>query len=75
MPWSNLAWLARGGGHTPSRAGGDLCPRLAAKTARPKEDNLPCVDLYGMSEAQLERLHAGLAESAAMDKHRPRGGG
>jgi hypothetical protein len=35
---------------------------------RPRQDNPPGVDLDAMSEAQLERLHAGLVELAAMDE-------
>jgi hypothetical protein len=34
---------------------------------RPRQDNAPGVDLDGMSEAQLERLHAGLVKLASMD--------
>jgi hypothetical protein len=34
---------------------------------RPRQDNPPGVDLDAMSEAQLERLHAGLVKLASMD--------
>ena len=34
---------------------------------RPRQDNPPGVDLDAMSEAQLERLHAGLVRLASMD--------
>ena len=34
---------------------------------RPRQDNPPGVGLDGMSEAQLERLHAGLVKLASMD--------
>jgi hypothetical protein len=33
----------------------------------PRQDNPPGVDLDGMSEAQLERLHASLVKLASMD--------
>jgi hypothetical protein len=35
---------------------------------RPRQDNPPGVDLDTMSEAQLERLHAGLVKLASMDE-------
>jgi hypothetical protein len=35
---------------------------------RPRQDNPPGVDLDAMSEAQLERLHAGLVKLASMDE-------
>ena len=35
---------------------------------RPRQDNPPGVDLDAMSEAELERLHAGLVKLAAMDE-------
>jgi hypothetical protein len=34
---------------------------------RPRQDNPPGVDLDSLSEAQLERLHAGLVKLASMD--------
>jgi hypothetical protein len=34
---------------------------------RPRQDNPPGVDLDAMSEARLERLHAGLVKLATMD--------
>jgi hypothetical protein len=34
---------------------------------RPRQDNPPGVDLHSLSEAQLERLHAGLVKLASMD--------
>ena len=34
---------------------------------RPRQDNPPGVDLDAMSEAQLERLHAGLVQLASLD--------
>ena len=34
----------------------------------PRQDNPPGVDLDAMSEAQLERLHAGLVKLASMDE-------
>jgi hypothetical protein len=35
---------------------------------RPRQDNPPGVDLDDVSEAQLERLHAGLVKLASMDE-------
>src|SRR5206468_2607326 len=35
---------------------------------RPRQDNPPGVDLDAMSEAHLERLHAGLVRLASMDE-------
>ena len=35
---------------------------------RPRQDNPPGVDLDAMSEARLERLHAGLVKLASLDE-------
>jgi hypothetical protein len=35
---------------------------------RPRQDNPPGVDFDAMSEAQLERLYAGLVKLASMDE-------
>jgi hypothetical protein len=35
---------------------------------RPRQDNPPGVDLDAMSEARLERLHAGLVKPASLDE-------